>query len=228
MMPSGGTSLYADLPILPSSTASWPSRTSSGAGCFLSISGSSPRGREPEGIEVESYLPEIFYRYGQEESAYAEILALSDPTKKRREYPEVAFAVIGAVATGLMGVKPDARILSVETRSSLTGATAWAELRNLPVFDGVIHVRHDGRRRTSFTVRSGGDIVWKAVFDGAWDELEVDGTAHKALHGVDEAGRLVSWATVRMTAGRTSVAGPKSSSEEALSCPIKLMPGSLE
>ena len=86
-------------------------------------------GREPEGIEVESYLPEIFYRYGQEEAAYAEILALSDPAKPRREYPEVPFAVIGAVATGLMGIKPDARTQTIETRSGLTGATAWAELR---------------------------------------------------------------------------------------------------
>jgi hypothetical protein len=169
-------------------------------------------GREPEGIEVESYLPEVFYRYGQEEAAYAEILALSDPAKPRREYPEVPFAVIGAVATGLMGIKPDARTQTIETRSGLTGATAWAELRGLPVFEGVIHVRHDGRRRTSLTVRSGRDSVWKAVFDGTWDELEVDGAAQKASRGADEAGRPISWVTVKMSAGRTSVVGPKGSS----------------
>ncbi len=169
-------------------------------------------GREPEGIEVESYLPEIFYRYGQEESAYAEILALSDTAKPRREYPEVPFAVIGAMATGLMGVKPDARTLTVETRSRLTGATVWAEMRSLPVFAGVVDVRHDGRRRSSLTLRSGGDIVWKAVFDGAWDDLEVDGAAQRASHGIDETGRSISWVTVKMTAGRTSVVGPKGSS----------------
>ncbi|MGB8958338.1 MAG: hypothetical protein WCC00_04940, partial [Candidatus Aminicenantales bacterium] len=65
-------------------------------------------GREPEGIEVESYLPEVFYRYGADDAAYAEILALTDPAKKRREYPEVPFAVIGAVATGLIGLEPNA------------------------------------------------------------------------------------------------------------------------
>ena len=68
---------------------------------------------EPEGIEIESYLPEIFYRYGEDEAAYREILALSDPAKKRREYPEVPFALVGAVATGLMGIEPDARARTV-------------------------------------------------------------------------------------------------------------------
>ncbi|MCK7532112.1 MAG: hypothetical protein MZV63_14305 [Marinilabiliales bacterium] len=50
---------------------------------------------KPEGIEIESYLPEILYRYGQDEAAYARILALTDPAKERREYPEVPFAVVG-------------------------------------------------------------------------------------------------------------------------------------
>ncbi len=166
---------------------------------------------DTEGIEVESYLPEIFYRYGADEAAYAEILALTDPAKKRREYPEVPFAVIGAMATGLMGVKPDASTRTVETRSGLTAATAWAELRNLPVFDGVVHVRHDGRRKTSLTVRSGGDVVWKAVFEGARDELEVDGAAQRASRGADEAGRPISWITVKLRAGRTAVVATKSS-----------------
>ena len=82
------------------------------------------RDAEPEGIEIESYLPEIFYRYGEDEAAYARILALADPAKERREYPEVPFAVVGAVATGLMGVGPDARTRTVETRSALHGRDA--------------------------------------------------------------------------------------------------------
>jgi hypothetical protein len=165
--------------------------------------------RKPEGVEVESYLPEILYRYGADEAARAEILALTDPGKSRREYPEVPFAVIGAVATGLMGVTPDARTRTVETRSGLTAATAWAELRNLPVFDGLVDVRHEGRRRTVLSVRTGGEIVWKAVIEGAWDELMVDGVAQEAHHGEDEAGRPVTWVTVEMSAGKTvAVAAP--------------------
>jgi len=167
------------------------------------------RDAEPEGIEIESYLPELFYRYGEEDAAYARILALADPAKERREYPEVPYAVVGAMTTGLMGVTPDARTRTIETRSGLTAATAWAALRNLPVFDGFIDVRHDGRQRTSLTVRSGSRIVWKAAFAGAWDEIEVDGASLKAARGLDEAGRPVSWVTVELVPGRTAVAGPK-------------------
>jgi hypothetical protein len=167
------------------------------------------RDAEPEGIEIESYLPELFYRYGEEDAAYARILALADPAKERREYPEVPYAVVGAMTTGLMGVTPDARTRTIETRSGLTAATAWAALRNLPVFDGFIDVRHDGRQRTSLTVRSGSRIVWKAAFAGAWDEIEIDGASVKAARGVDEAGRPISWVTVELVPGQTAVAGPK-------------------
>ncbi len=156
----------------------------------------------PEGIEIESYLPEILYRYGEDEAAYARILALADPAKERREYPEVPFAVVGAIATGLMGVRPDATLRTVETRSGLTAATPWAELRNLPVFDGLVDIRHEARHSTALTARSGGAFVWRAVFEGVWDELTVEGIARKAEHGTDEAGRAVSWVDVPMSATR--------------------------
>ena len=159
-------------------------------------------GRAPEGIEVESYLPEIYYRYGAEEAAYAEILALTDPAKKRREYPEVPFAVIGSIATGLMGVRPDAASGLIETRSNLTAATPWVELKGLPVFDGLVDVRHDGHSRTTLQVRSGRAFVWQAVFEGVWDELEVDGVARAAEHGEDDAGRPVSRLKIEMSPGK--------------------------
>jgi hypothetical protein len=161
--------------------------------------------REPENIEMESYLPEIFYIYGADEAAYSEILELSDPAEKRREYPEVPFALIGAITTGLMGVRPDARTRTVETRSMLTGGTEWAELRNVPVFDSLIDVRHDGRRKTGCAVRSGGAVVWKAVIEGDWKELEVYGAGRKALHGEDTAGRKISWVMIYLAAGENAV-----------------------
>jgi hypothetical protein len=171
---------------------------------------------EPEGIEIESYLPEVFYRYGADAAAYAEILKLSDPAKERREYPEVPFALIGAVATGLMGLEPDARTRTVATRSRLTVETEWAELRNVPVFDNAIDIRHDGRRGTSFAVRAGGGVVWKAVVEGRWKELTVNGVAREALQGEDEAGRPVSWVMVKLAAGEKAAVVPAGGSEEPL------------
>ena len=78
-------------------------------------------------------------------------------------------------------------------------------MRGLPVFDGAVDVRHDGRRKTSLANRSTGDIVWRAAFDGAWDTLEVDGTARSASRGADGAGRPVSWVEVNVSAGKKTV-----------------------
>jgi hypothetical protein len=161
-------------------------------------------GREADGIEIESYLPEIFYRFGRDDAAYGEILKLSDPAKMRREYPEVPFALVGAVATGTMGISPDAARRVVGTRSRLTAATARAELAGVPVFGNVIEVRHDGRTRSALTNVSGPALTWRAEFDGTWPTLFVDGKKVDAALGTDEAGRPVSSVTVAVPPGKTA------------------------
>jgi alpha-galactosidase len=157
---------------------------------------------EAEGIEIESYLPEIYYRYGRNEAAYAEILKLSDPGKKRREYPEVSFALIGAIAAGTMGIEPDAASRTVATRSRLTAATEWAALDHIPVLGNVVDVRHSGRKLSTLTNRAGDALNWRAVFEGKWKELAVDGHPSEAFRGTDEAGREVSWVTVTASPGQ--------------------------
>ena len=75
----------------------------------------------------------------------------------------------------------------------------------MPVFDGVVDIRHDGRRGASVAVRSGGSLVWKAVVEGRWKELTVNGVARRALQGEDESGRSVSWVMVKLAAGEKAV-----------------------
>ena len=95
------------MPTAASRAARSSTRTSSGTASSRSTSASSrpARGatsrsgasstRSPRASRSRSYLPEILYRYGEDEAAYARILALTDPAKERREYPEVPFAVVG-------------------------------------------------------------------------------------------------------------------------------------
>jgi hypothetical protein len=159
--------------------------------------------RKAPNIEMESYLPEVYYRHGRDEAAYAEILKLSDPAKKRREYPEVPFALVGAIASGTMGVEPEADGRTVATRSRLTEATAWAELLSVPVLGNVVDIRHEGRKRSALTNASGPTLAWRAAFDGRWKKLAVDGRPTTASQGTDEAGRDVSWVRVDVAPGRT-------------------------
>jgi len=166
-------------------------------------------GRAADGIEVESYLPEIFYRYGRDEAAYSEILKLSDPATERREYPEVSYALVGAVATGTMGLAPDAPTRTLATRSRLTAATAWAELAGVPVLANVVTVRHDGRTRTTLTNVSGPVLAWRAEFEGTWPSLVADGKTMTARRGTDDAGRPISWILLDVPAGKAVTVSSK-------------------
>jgi hypothetical protein len=75
-----------------------------------------------------------------------------------------------------------------------------------------------------YTVLSGEKIEWRAVFDGLWDEICVDGVSRKALQGRDEAGRPVSWVTVTLAAGERAVVAASSQPEtpKLLRDPLRL------
>jgi hypothetical protein len=168
-------------------------------------------GMKGENIEVLSYFPEIAYRYGRNEFAYQMLMRLTDPGMKRREYPEVSFAVVGAIAEGLMGIRPDARTKTVETLSHLTPATEWAELKNVPVFDNEVSVRHIGASESRFTNQTGPALEWKASFRGRHALLSVDGRKRKASAATGAGGGAESFVVVPVKPGETvSVAIPSS------------------
>jgi hypothetical protein len=149
------------------------------------------------GVEEGSYLPEIFYKYGRADIAYQALLNLIDPSLKRRDYPEVSFAVVGACTTGLMGIKPDATMKKVETFPQLAGVD-WVELKHVPLFDSMISVRHIGNRKTIFTSESGAALQWRASFPGKIEKLTVDGKPTPAKSGKRPGGTTESWTMVEV------------------------------
>jgi hypothetical protein len=165
-------------------------------------------GMKSQGVEIRSYLPEVLYRYGRNEAAYAELKTRMDPALHRREYPEVSYAVVGDIATGLMGVSADARDLTIATHPRLTPDTAWAELRGLSVLGNSIDLRHDRGPTSSCTNASGPSFSWKATFPGRYAHIVVDGRASPADCAKDPNGKLVSWVHVRMEPGARRSATP--------------------
>ena len=157
-----------------------------------------------ENIEVLSYFPEIAYRYGRDESAYRMLLRLTDPNTKRRDYPEVSFAMIGAIAEGMMGLRPDARSRTIESTSHLTPATEWAALKNVPVFDNEITLRHTALTATSLTNQTGGPIHWKACIPGKHRVLLVNGRQQPADAGTMPGGAPESHLLLRLGPGETA------------------------
>ncbi|HEU4426694.1 MAG TPA: hypothetical protein VFR67_29525, partial [Pilimelia sp.] len=56
-------------------------------------------------IEAYTYLPETFFRWGRIDQAWKWLRFVAD---SRAAYPEVSYTVIGNIAEGLLGIRPDA------------------------------------------------------------------------------------------------------------------------
>jgi hypothetical protein len=163
-------------------------------------------------VESQSYFPEVAYRYGRDEAAYAALRHLMNPTLPRREYPEVSYSVLAAIVTGLMGVTGHADRRQVTTLGRLPGkddegrttkdeAAHWVALDGLAVGENVVAIRHDGNRQTLLHNQSGPDLLWEARFASQVGELRVDGSPRPALNAVGSSGRPESWVHVIVPAG---------------------------
>ena len=151
-------------------------------------------------VEVLSYLPMLFYRYGEDSSAYDFLQRIhADP---RRDYPEASSGAVEGIVRGLLGVEPSARDGRVATHPHLTPATTWVSADSIPTFAGPVSVRHDGLTSTTFTVQGTRPVTWRATFPGHARELVVDGRRVPATAGKDAVGHALVWADIEVAPGR--------------------------
>jgi hypothetical protein len=143
---------------------------------------------------------EAFYNYGKNDYAWHWLKRLMD---SHYEYPEVSFTAIGAVATGLMGIAPDAPNHQVTTLGRLPPDVDWVELNHVPVGAHDVLVRHE-RANTITTVRHNAGkatLHWEARFPGGFSKLLVNGVARKAKQKTDH-GITVSLVQVTLEPGQ--------------------------
>lgn len=164
-----------------------------------------------DAVEAKSHYPEILYRYGHADDAYAVIMNLTQEGRARREYPEVSYSVIGAMVTGLMGIRaedsshpeqPATTSSVIVTQPAISSEMQWVELRDLPVLSGAITVRHEGNRSTTLTNQGSAQLRWRPTFTGWFKELKVDGRI--------SPGRLLRSGDISVTASELSVGAGKS------------------
>jgi len=166
-------------------------------------------------VEAKSHYADILYRYGQPEAAYAQIMDLTREGRERREYPEVSYSVIGALITGPMGIRVEPTLpikdiviaqpfrTVVETLPQLTAATDWVELRNLPLQDSVISVRHQGNRETILTNHGKTAMNWTASFAGQFEILLINGKPVKSPTSSKYFGHVITSTTLRVMPGQS-------------------------
>ena len=131
-----------------------------------------------------SYTPEVLYRYDRNDRAYSLLLEIAGPNFFGKDAGEVAFAVVGAVSTGLMGLAPDASKSTIETLPRLSESLKWAKLVHVPVMRNEITIEHRGTHESTLTNSAGPALQWKvsfpAVESGKPPHIAVDGVATPA------------------------------------------------
>jgi len=101
----------------------------------------------PRFLESTSYLPEAFFAFGFDDEALHWLRMLIN---SRWEYPEIPFTVISHLVSGLTGleVATDARSRPVRI---FRPANGW-RFRNIPIRDGLLTIRQEGRNHTELTL----------------------------------------------------------------------------
>ena len=155
-------------------------------------------------VEYLTYLPEIFFAHDRPEVAYRYLLRLTDPRLPRREYPEVAFSVLGAMVTGLMGVTPQAERMCLQTQARLPQAVTVAEVCHLPVFGGEVDLQHDGDGHSTLTNRTGDPLRWRALVAGDTARVQVNGRAAQAELLETRDGRPLAASEVEVQNGHSA------------------------
>lgn len=125
-------------------------------------------------IEIASHMPDIFFRYGRPDEGIYMLKHLTNSSTERREYPENPFSVIGAFATGLMGITPDAGGNYLITMSGLSDPEAWCSLSDLPVLGKKIDLTHYGQHTSVITNHSDKDIIWFPYLKGSQEEWYIN------------------------------------------------------
>jgi len=164
---------------------------------------SSPTYWKQTNIEEESYVPLALFRYGRNEAAYQILAEISSPQKKRREYPEVSYAVIAAIVSGVIGLSPGpvGGDYDVSTISRLPAEHDQAALTGVSIRRNQLDVTQTGTSTTRLKNVSGPALHWRAEFPGTLTNLKVDGKTVSAEHSTTAEGIAISWTDVTVVPG---------------------------
>lgn len=142
-------------------------------------------------VENLSAFPALLYRLGYDDEAYNYLVSL--PTMNRCEYPEVSYGVIEGCVGGLMGIVPSASKKSLTTCSHLADDSE-AQIENLPLWNGYITLKHNGKMVSTLTNNTGGNLKWNVSFMGEFSKISIDGKEYNTKISEDSKGNIISTA----------------------------------
>ncbi len=138
----------------------------------------------PDNIEAFSYLPEVFFRYRRDESAWRWIRHLID---SRDDYPEISFTVVQHLVAGLLGLRPDAASASLTIDSHLPAAIGRLTADHVRVGEWDLRISQEARHTTEITVHSGPGPLTVTVGSAGSHTLEPGRTARVSTQTKDSS-----------------------------------------
>ena len=151
-------------------------------------------------VESLSHFPVLFYKYGYNEEGYDYLVTL--PSMVRADYPEVSFGFIEGCVCGAMGFTPSFADNRIATLSHLADPATDSTIRNIPVFDGYMTLRHLGNHYSEIVNDTSSDIDWDASFIGDFDYVEAGGKRYQVEKSTDVKGNILT--TARLPLGAYS------------------------
>lgn len=151
-------------------------------------------------VENLSYFPAMLFRYGYDKPARDYLIKLRN--NRRCTYPEVSFAWMEGLVSGYMGIQPEASKGSISTLLHAVDDDI-AEVRNVPVWDGYLTLKHNGHHESTLKNQTGKTFVWKAQFEGHHGQAWVNGKKHDAEQVTDILGNAFTVVKVDIANGKT-------------------------
>jgi hypothetical protein len=139
---------------------------------------------DPIGLEASTYLPELFFRHGRDESAWRWLRHVIDT---RDDYPEVSYTVVQNLVVGLLGLEPDAAAATLTITSHLPAEIGWLEADHVKVGGWDLRIRQEQRHATEITVHSGPGPLKVTIGSAATRTLEPGETARVATPQTKDA-----------------------------------------
>lgn len=165
----------------------------------------------PNNIEAISYLPEVFFRYHQNERGWkwmTHIMASrslahlsASLTGTNGDYPEISFVFVTNVVEQLAGLIPNAIENKISTTSHLPHEIEDIKINYARLGDKLISVSHTKKELTSLTYEKGSEpILWEANFPGKYKHLYVDGNRIRSKYKNDN-GIICSYCQLKLHPG---------------------------
>ncbi|GGT56106.1 hypothetical protein GCM10010207_65220 [Streptomyces atratus] len=166
---------------------------------------------KPSNIEAISYLPDTFFAYEHNDTAWKWMQYVYDkrndqhPVSKQGpngDYPEVSYTLLSQTVEGLMGVQPNAPGRALSTQSRMPAGMGWLQIKDIRIGGNTFTLRHDGATKSTLTNASGSArYKWEARFPGSHSTIKVNGVP-QAVRTKTVNGKTCTYAKVSVAPGQ--------------------------